>query len=143
MIWPNYKLLNIIEESGATVIADELCSGTRMLYDPVEVDEWTEKAMITGIAYRYLLPSTCPCFTESNDRMDRILDLLNEFNVEGVIYHSLRLCQLYDIEFYRVKQVLKDKDIPLLNIHTDYSLEDTEQIKTRIEAFLEMIRAKR
>ncbi|HAW50333.1 TPA: hypothetical protein DCX16_05245, partial [bacterium] len=84
IIWPNYKLLNIIEESGAIIVADELCSGTRMLYDPVGVDEWTEKAMITGIAYRYLLPSTCPCFTESNDRMDRILDLLNEFNVEGV-----------------------------------------------------------
>lgn len=143
IIWPNYKLFNIIEENNAIVIADELCSGTRMLYDPVEVDEWTEESMIIGIAYKYLLPSTCPCFTESNDRMDRILDLYNEFNVDGVIYHSLRLCQLYDIEFYKVKQVLKDKGIPLLNIHTDYSQEDTEQIKTRIEAFLEILKTKR
>lgn len=143
IIWPNYKLLNIIEGNDAIVIADELCSGTRMLYDPVEVDEWTQEAMITGIAYRYLLPSTCPCFTESNDRIDRLLDLVAEFKIEGVIYHSLRLCQLYDIEFYKVKQVLKDKGVLLLNIHTDYSQEDTEQLKTRVEAFLEMIRSKR
>lgn len=141
IIWPNYKILNIIEETEAVIVADELCSGTQSLYDPVEVDEWTEVAMLRAIANRYLLPSTCPCFTESNDRIDRLLNLIEEFKVDGVIYHSLRLCQLYDIESYRVKQVLKDKKIPMLNIHTDYSQEDVEQIKTRVEAFLELLRS--
>lgn len=142
IIWPNYKVLNIIEEAGATVVIDELCSGTQHLYEPVEPDEWTQDAMLRAIADRYLLPSTCPCFVESSDRIDRILNLIDEFNVDGVIYHSLRLCQLYDIESYKVKHALKAKGKAMLNIHTDYSQEDTEQIKTRAEAFLEMIKAR-
>ena len=139
-IWPNYKVLNIIEEAGAVIVVDEICSGTQNLYNAVEVDEWTEEGMLRAIANKYLHPSTCPCFTESNDRIDRLLNLIEDFKINGVIYHSLRLCQLYDIESYRVKQVFKDKSIPMLNVHTDYSQEDVEQIKTRVEAFLEMIK---
>ncbi len=139
IIWPNYKVLNIVEEAGATIVADELCSGTQFLYEPVEPDEWTDEAMLRAIANRYLLPSTCPCFIESSDRIDRLLSLIEEFNIDGVLYHLLRLCQLYDIELYRIRQVLKDRNIPMITIHTDYSQEDIEQIKTRIEAFLEML----
>lgn len=142
IIWPNYKVLNIVEEAGAVIVMDELCSGTQHLYDPVEVDEWTLEGMLEAIANRYLLPSTCPCFTESNDRIDKLLEMVEDFSCEGVIYHSLRLCQLYDIEEALVKQVLKDKGIPMLNIHTDYSGEDIEQLKTRVEAFLEMIKSR-
>ncbi len=143
IIWPNYKVLNIVEEAGSVIVADEICSGTQHLYDPVEVDEWTLDGMLEAIANRYLLPSTCPCFTESNDRIDKLLQLAEDFSCEGVIYHSLRLCQLYDIEEALVKQVLKDKGIPMLTLHTDYSGEDIEQLKTRVEAFLEMIKSRK
>jgi benzoyl-CoA reductase/2-hydroxyglutaryl-CoA dehydratase subunit BcrC/BadD/HgdB len=143
IIWPNYKVLNIIEEAGAIVVADELCSGTQSLYQPVEVDEWTEERMLQAVANRYLLPSTCPCFTECNDRIDRILQMAKDFSVGGVVYHSLRLCQLYDLEADKVRRVLREKRIPMLNLHTDYAQEDVEQIKTRLEAFLEMIRERR
>lgn len=140
VIWPNFKLLNIVEEAGAVIVADELCSGTQHLYDPVEVDEWTMDGMLQAIADRYLLPSTCPCFTSSDDRIDRLLQMIEDFSVDGVIYHSLRLCQLYDIEQAIVKQALRSQGVPMLTIHTDYSGEDVEQIKTRVEAFLEVIK---
>jgi len=142
IIWPNWKILNVVEEAGAVIVADDICSGTQALYDLVEVDEWTQEAMLIAIATRYLLPTVCPCFIESNDRIDKILNLINEFNIDGVVYHSLRLCQLYDIESYRIRQILKERKIPMLDIHTDYSQEDIEQIKTRVEAFLEMIKTK-
>jgi len=140
-IWPNYKLLNIVEEMGTTIVIDELCSGTRHLYDPVEVDEWTLEGMLRAIANNYLLPSSCPCFTESDDRMDKLLQTAEDFKVDGVIHHSLRLCQLYDMELSKVAKVFKDKGIPFLSLNTDYSLEDVEQLRTRVEAFLEMIRS--
>lgn len=143
IIWPNFKLLNIIEEAGAVVVIDELCSGTRHLYDPVRVDEWSEEEMLKAIADRYLFPSTCPCFLENHDRIDKLLQMAEDFSIDGVIYHSLRLCQLYDLERGLVRQVLKAKGIPVLNVSTDYSSEDVEQIKTRVEAFLEMISSKK
>jgi benzoyl-CoA reductase/2-hydroxyglutaryl-CoA dehydratase subunit BcrC/BadD/HgdB len=142
IIFPNYKLLNIIEEF-AIVVADEMCSGTQQLYNPVEVDEWTMGGMLKAVAERYLLPSICPCFTKSDDRMDRLLQMREDFEVDGVIYHQLRLCQLYDMEFNKVKEVFESEGIPILRIQTDYSEEDVEQIRTRVEAFLEMIKARR
>jgi benzoyl-CoA reductase/2-hydroxyglutaryl-CoA dehydratase subunit BcrC/BadD/HgdB len=139
VIWPNFKLLNVVEEY-AVVVADEMCSGTQQLYDPVEVDEYTMEGMLKAVEERYLLPSICPCFTKSDDRIDRLLQMKEDFKVDGVVYHQLRLCQLYDMEFHKVKQVFAQEGIPLLRIQTDYSKEDIEQIRTRVEAFLEMIK---
>jgi benzoyl-CoA reductase/2-hydroxyglutaryl-CoA dehydratase subunit BcrC/BadD/HgdB len=143
VIWPNWKVLNIVEGSGGVIVIDELCSGVQHLYNPVEVDEFTEEGMLRAIAERYLLPSVCPCFLRSDDRIDRLLELGKKFAVDGVVYHSLRLCQLYDMESTKVKRVLDEEGIPMLKIHTDYSLEDVEPIRTRVEAFLEMIKVGR
>jgi len=68
------------------------------------------------------------------------LVLSADFKVRGVVSHNLRLCQLFDMESARVRQALRQKDIPLLAIQTDYGQEDVEQVKTRVEAFLEMLR---
>jgi len=56
-----------------------------------------------------------------------------------VVYHNLRLCQLFDMEYNHVSAVLKKKGVPVLNITTDLSPEDEGQIRTRVEAFLEML----
>ena len=142
IIWPNYKLLNIIEELGGIIVGDTLCSGTQRLYNPVEVDEWVMEDMLRAVAEKYLLPSVCPCFTHSEDRIDNLLQMCQDFKADGVIYHQLRLCQVFDLEFQKIKQVLSKNKIPILRIQTDYSQEDVEQIKTRVEAFLEMLKTK-
>jgi benzoyl-CoA reductase/2-hydroxyglutaryl-CoA dehydratase subunit BcrC/BadD/HgdB len=60
-----------------------------------------------------------------------------------VVYHILRLCQVFDYEFSKVYRVLEKKNIPILKAETEYSEEDAGQIKTRVEAFIEMIEAKK
>jgi benzoyl-CoA reductase/2-hydroxyglutaryl-CoA dehydratase subunit BcrC/BadD/HgdB len=136
--WPNWKVLNVIEEAGAWVVADTLCSGTHRLFDPVQVDEWTTTGMLRALALRYFSAPICPCFVQSADRMDRIIELARDFRVKGVISHNLRLCQPTDMETTLLRQVLKEEKIPLLVLQTDLGLEDVEQLKTRVEAFLEM-----
>ncbi len=39
----------------------------------------------------------------------------------------------------KLASMLSKKNIPTLNIETDYSMEDVGQLKTRVEAFIEMI----
>lgn len=142
MLWPNWKLANVIEEAGATIVADTLCSGTQRLFDPVQVDEWTLDGMKRALALRYFSASLCPCFADSSDRVDRLLELAGDFNVRGIISHNLRLCQLFDMEAARVRQTLRQKDLSLLAIQTDYGQEDVEQVKTRVEAFLELLKTR-
>jgi benzoyl-CoA reductase/2-hydroxyglutaryl-CoA dehydratase subunit BcrC/BadD/HgdB len=136
--WPNWKVANVIEEAGAWVVADTLCSGTHRLFDPVVVDEWTTSGMLRALALRYFSAPICPCFVQSADRMDRVIELSRDFHVRGVISHNLRLCQPTDMETTLLREVLKEEKIPLLVLQTDLGLEDVEQLKTRVEAFLEM-----
>ena len=149
MIWPdNWKLPNIIEESNppGILIADELCSGDRFLHDPVGVDEWTMDDMLNAIAERYLLTSICPCFTSEDGNKDRINWLLNrtkEFKIDGVIYYVVRGCMLYAIEYMEIKRVLDRIGVPVYYLDTEYTREDVGQIKTRVEAFLEMLEARK
>ena len=148
MIWPdNWKLPTLIEEGTpqGVLIADELCSSERLLYDPVGVDEWSMSDMFNAIGERYLMASTCPCFTSKDGNEDRINWLLNkikEWNIQGVIYYVHRGCMLYAMEYTRVKKVLDSIHVPVYYLDTEYTREDVGQLKTRVEAFLEMLSAR-
>ncbi len=148
MFWPdNWKLPTLIEEGNpqGVMVADELCSSERILYDPVGVDEWSMDDMLNAIGERYLMASTCPCFTSKDGNEDRVNWLLNkvkEWNVQGVIYYVVRGCMLYAMEYTRVKRALDKANIPVYYLDTDYTREDVGQLKTRVEAFLEMLNAR-
>ena len=148
MIWPdNWKLPTLIEEGTpqGILVADELCSSERLLYDPVGVDEWSMNDMLNAIAERYLMASTCPCFTSKDGNEDRVNWLLNkikEWKIQGVIYYVHRGCMLYAMEYTRVKKVLDHINIPMYYLDTEYTREDVGQMKTRVEAFLEMLSAR-
>jgi benzoyl-CoA reductase/2-hydroxyglutaryl-CoA dehydratase subunit BcrC/BadD/HgdB len=148
MIWPdNWKLPTLIEEGTpqGVLVADELCSSERLLYDPVGVDEWNMNDMYNAIGERYLMASTCPCFTSADGNEDRINWLLNkikEWNIQGVIYYVHRGCMLYAMEYTRVKKVLDSINVPVYYLDTEYTREDVGQMKTRVEAFLEMLSAR-
>ena len=148
MIWPdNWKLPSLVEEASpqGVIVADELCSSDRILNDPVGVDEWTRGDMLNAISERYLMASTCPCFTSEDGNEDRINWLLNkvkEWKVDGVIYYVVRGCMLYAMEYSRVKKELDRIKIPVYYLDTEYTREDVGQIKTRVEAFLEMLTAR-
>jgi benzoyl-CoA reductase/2-hydroxyglutaryl-CoA dehydratase subunit BcrC/BadD/HgdB len=148
MLWPDsWKVPNLIEESipQGVIVVDEQCSGDRILYDPVGVDEWTMSDMLDAISERYLMACTCPCFTSEHgneDRINWIIDRIKEYKVDGVIYYVVRGCILYAMEYARIKKVLDNLGIPVYYLDTEYTREDVGQMKTRIEAFLEMLEAR-
>jgi len=143
IVFPNWKIPGIIEESGGMLVGDEFCTSTRYLHDMVAVDAPLMFDMLHGIADRYLLPCACPIFSESIDRRNRILQMIDDYRIEGVIYHVLKGCHPYDVEMKTIEEILIDKKIPQLKIETDYSPEDIEQIRTRVEAFLETLKGRR
>lgn len=142
-IFPNLKLPLLIEEAGGVVVADETCSANRMLYDMTAVDEWRVNDMVDSLADRYLKPCTCPIFTRNDDRQRRLLELANSFNADGVVYQSFAGCQVYEMEQRSIADALNEKGIPMLYVETDYSPDDMGQLSTRIEAFIESIKARK
>jgi benzoyl-CoA reductase/2-hydroxyglutaryl-CoA dehydratase subunit BcrC/BadD/HgdB len=129
------KVLKILEESGASVVALENCTGYKGL--DVMVNE--DKDPITAIAEKYL-STPCSCMTPNNGRLDLIKRLAVEYQVDGVVDLTWQACHTYNIESFTVKNFVKDQlNLPFLQIETDYSDSDAGQIKVRVEAFLETI----
>jgi benzoyl-CoA reductase/2-hydroxyglutaryl-CoA dehydratase subunit BcrC/BadD/HgdB len=147
MIWPDgWKIPNLIEEASpqGLIISDEFCSGDRVLYDPIGIDENTKSDIINAIAEKYLLPCTCPIFTSeegNRDRIDRLMTLIKDYRIDGVVYHVLRGCHLYAMEYMRIKNLLAKENIPIYYLDTEYTREDVGQMKNRIDAFMEMLKA--
>ncbi len=136
---PNWKLHHIIESSGAAVIIEEMCTGSRYFENLVDESGETIDEMLENLTQRYLGGINCACFTPNDARIDDIIRLSEEYHADGVIDVNLKFCGIYDMEGVKVEKTLKEKDIPILGIETDYTDQDAEQLKTRIGAFVELL----
>ncbi|HEX7321140.1 MAG TPA: double-cubane-cluster-containing anaerobic reductase [bacterium] len=134
----NWKLHSLIENAGAAVVADETCTGLRYYDDLVDENPADVEGQLAAIADRYL-KINCSCFTPNNDRLDKIIKTARDFKADGVVQYVLQYCHTYNVEAIRVDGMLKQNNVPSLKIETDYSEEDTGQLRTRVEAFLEKI----
>lgn len=128
------KVIKIIEESNANVVAFENCSGYKQAF---QVDE--TKDPITALAEQYLsIP--CSVMSPNQGRMDLLDEMIKEFAVDGVVDLTWQACHTYNVEAHQIQKLVNDRfELPYLHIETDYSESDTEQLRVRIQAFLEMI----
>ena len=138
MAVPNWKLPFVIEGSGAVIVGEESCIGTRSSRDLVDESGETLDELIDALADRYM-KIDCACFTPNDERQDNIAELAEKVKADGVIHYSLLFCQPYSHEALKVDRTMQSKGIPMLSIETDYSMEDVEQLKTRVEAFVETL----
>jgi benzoyl-CoA reductase/2-hydroxyglutaryl-CoA dehydratase subunit BcrC/BadD/HgdB len=143
MIYPNFKIPSLVEESGGIIVTDELCTGIRIMGDPVIMESKTMNGMLEALSERYFFPCSCPCFTPNDERITRMKNSIKAFGVEGVVFHTLRGCHLNNLEATKIELSLRDEGIPMLKLESEYDEGDIEQVRTRIEAFLEMIRSRR
>lgn len=139
MAIPNWKLHHLVETSGAVVVVEETCTGTRYFAGDMKITGKTVDELLQNIADRYL-EVNCACFTPNTKRIEDIKSLIKDYKVDGVILYTLSFCEPYEIEAMHIQNFLKKEHIPVISISTDYSSEDVSQLKTRIDAFLEMIR---
>jgi len=132
----NWKLHHLIESAGALVVCDETCTGERYFGNLVEETDGNLDAQVAAIAARYL-KIDCSCFSPNDERLESVVRLSREYRVDGVVQYVLQYCHTYNIEAIAVAGALKEAGVPSLKIVTDYSEEDTGQLRIRIDAFLE------
>ena len=141
--FPNFKLPFLLESAGAQIVGDETCMAGRLLYDPVVPVDLSTPGIIRALTARYVSACTCPVFDQMEDRLYNIEERLRFTGAEGIIYHVLRGCTPYDYEFHAVEELAGRLGIPILRVETDFSTEDVEQVRIRLEAFCEIIEQRR
>ncbi len=130
--------VEMVEESNANVVMDDMCLGTRYYWHDVEVT--TDP--LEGIAVRYLDKIVCPrTFRDERggQRFQYLLDYARDFNVNGVILAVSNFCDCHEYDVPDVRDALKEAGLPFLYIQHDYSLTSMAGLRTRVEAFTESI----
>jgi benzoyl-CoA reductase/2-hydroxyglutaryl-CoA dehydratase subunit BcrC/BadD/HgdB len=130
------KVLQILQECGALVPVQEHCSSLKAF--AALVDE-TDPDPYHALARRYL-DTPCSCMTPNTGRLDLISELVADYAIDGVVDLTWQCCHTYNVESFSLREhVEHNHGLPFLHIETDYGQSDTEQLRTRIEAFLEML----
>lgn len=134
----DYRILELVKEAGAEVVIEEVCEGVRYYWNLVDNKGDPFKALAKGY-----LEDRLPCAFmrhSARKRLDFALKLIRDFNVSGVLWYELRQCETYDSESYFFERELNKRNIPMLILEADYGMADVGQIKTRLEAFIEMVK---
>ncbi len=129
-------LIELIEQAGGRVVALDACMGIRHYDTPVK--SHTPDPM-TALAARYLEKASCPRMEGIEERFQRLKGLAKESGAEGIIYSTVKFCDLHLYEAPLMRVTSEDAGFPVLFLENDYEWTGLEQMKTRVEAFLGMI----
>jgi len=137
-------IIDAIEGAGASLVMDELSIGAKMYWGDVDITP----DPVQGIAERYLRKLKIPTtyvdegntYQEKLDaRFGQIKQHISEFKVNGVILFIYKYCDPYGFEVPAMKSYIESSGVPVLYLEDEYSTSTLARVKTRIEAFLEMI----
>jgi benzoyl-CoA reductase/2-hydroxyglutaryl-CoA dehydratase subunit BcrC/BadD/HgdB len=124
-----------IERVGAEVVALDTCIGLRHYEGCVE----EAPDQISALARRYLTRRTCARMEGLEQRIRCMKKLVDDTRADGLVYCSLKFCDpcLYDVP--PISRMFREQGIPFLWLEDDYASSSLGQVRTRIEAFLELI----
>ncbi len=129
------KVFHAIEEAGGVIVALDICSGMKPYMSLIE--EGTGEPIRTLAAHYLQIP--CSCMTPNDRRLVEMTKIIERFKPDAVVDVILQACHSYNIESFKVGEHIQEKHgLSFLKIVTDYSQSDVGQIRTRVEALLEI-----
>ena len=136
--YDDYKVLELVESSGGNIVIEEICEGMKYYWHTIEQGDDPFQSLARG----YLVDRVPAAFlrASSRKRLDFALELISEFKVTAVIWYELLNCETYDSESYYFEREMSQRDIPVLILGAGYGQADSEQLKIRTSAFIEMVK---
>ncbi len=129
------KLVDILEDLGANIVAEDNCAGLRpFTRDIPNTGDW-----VMDIVKGYRGQAPCARMKPLNSVIDASVELAKQYKPDGVVFYYLKFCPTYSIYIRKYIDALQKVDIPVLVVNSDYSKGDEGQIKIRAEAFIEML----
>ncbi|MHA1595380.1 MAG: 2-hydroxyacyl-CoA dehydratase subunit D [Candidatus Baldrarchaeia archaeon] len=130
----NVALIELIEESGGLIVADDMDIGSRHFSQDLAV----RKDIFAGIAEHYLMTPS-PYRHSVEDRAEYILKLAKEFDASGVIFLIRKFCDPYLFDYPILRRMLEEEGIPSLLLEYEFPF-SAAILRNRVEAFIEMLR---
>jgi benzoyl-CoA reductase/2-hydroxyglutaryl-CoA dehydratase subunit BcrC/BadD/HgdB len=132
------RMMAVIEESGARVVADDLCTGWR-LFQPVDGqgdDPWGR------LWHRHIHRFPCPTRSRVQQRATLLKELAGLSGARGIVFLFQKYCTPHLADYPHLKQELGLSGLPSLVIEMEESSNTEGQLRTRLESFVEMLEAR-
>lgn len=135
-VWEPPEIMDLIEELGGVVVGDDLSTGARYL----EPDVAEDKDPWEALAARQLHRIPYGCFDNQElERRKYLVDLVRQSEAQGLIFLHLKFCEPENYDYNDMREALNSAGIPNFRIETEFTNPTLGQIRTRLEAFIEMI----
>ena len=128
------ELFSMMEETMPLPVRNDTCVHNRSV--PPPEGEADFDALMDWYAGALLGQMPCMRMTDITGRKQ----LVNDPHLRGVIYHTVKFCDYYGFEYSELRRQLT---VPLLKLESDYTIQSSGQLRTRLEAFAESIAPER
>lgn len=130
------EFVKMVESVGATIVVDDHCTGSRYFWNLVELNG----DIIQDVANRYIDRPACPSKDwEQRTRFPHILQMAKDFKTDGIILIQQKFCDPHECDIPILKEYLNENGFPTLFLEFDVTV-PLGPMRTRVEAFLEMLR---
>lgn len=129
------ELFQLMEKTMPLPVRNDTCVNNRAVALPEDLDADFDTLMAD---YARTLLGQIPCMRMIDTTGRKVL--YNDPHLRGVIYHTVKFCDYYGFEYSELKGRL---DVPLLKLESDYTIQSSGQLLTRLEAFAESIAPER
>ncbi|MGD0855075.1 MAG: 2-hydroxyacyl-CoA dehydratase family protein [Dehalococcoidia bacterium] len=136
----NPVFIKMIEDLGCDVVTDFTCFGSKIMWH--DINEAIKDPMEALASYYLKDQLSCARFDgDQSRRSEHIHNMIRDFNATGVIMDRIVFCDTWSIFNYMMEKDLKEWKVPFLPIEREYNPSFMGQLKTRVQAFLEMLRS--
>ena len=132
------SLLDLIQEVGGYVVGDNIATGSRCIAKDISLDGDPLEAIIDQ---HLASPPFSGYYDPRLDRGQFLVDLVEKHGASGLIFLILYQCDPYIYDYPDLKKALNNAGIPNLMIQMELSTTSLAQVRTRLQAFTEIIRA--
>jgi len=134
------KLWHMFSELDMKIAADDLCISSRYYENTVGAGRGcSRKEILDLLAKRYLHKPACMRMAHTGAKLEEIKAKVRDRGIQGVIFISLKFCDTMLYSFPLVRKEMAGMKVPVLYLEIEYNNFSEGQLKTRTQAFLEML----
>ncbi len=129
------RVYGFIEELGAVVVTDDICTGTRYMWNLASEDG----DPLEAVADRYLQKIPCPVKHPTDSRYRHIQDMVSEFDVQGAVIILRKFCNPHEWDNPRLTEFLRKIKVPFTHIELDTTYSSNE-VQSKVQGLIDIIR---
>lgn len=136
LVFDPIEIYGILDELGVVVVDDDFANGWRI----VSKGELQVEDLVEGVTEFLFNPAPCCCiYNPENDRHPYLVDKVKGAGADGVLFWYIKFCEPDAFDRPQLMGRLKEEDIPSATIDVELSMTTFDAVKTRINAFCEIL----